>query len=71
MALAACYVNAFAYAENFDEILLPKNVTATIATIAMKATRIPYSASAAPSSFAMKLRIALRTLAIGRSGKKI
>ena len=47
-------LNLFAYSENFAETLLPKNVTAVIATIAMKATRIPYSARAAPSSSATK-----------------
>lgn len=42
--------NEFASCENFVETLLPKKVTALIATMAMKATRIPYSARAAPSS---------------------
>ena len=51
-------VNELASDENFAEILLPKNVTAVIATMAMKATRIPYSASAAPSSFLIKRRAA-------------
>ena len=44
--------------ENFAEILLPKNVTAVIATIAINATRMPYSASAAPSSSLKKRRAA-------------
>ena len=51
-------VNLLARSENFAEILPPKNVTAVIATIAMNATRIPYSASAAPSSSLVNLLIA-------------
>jgi hypothetical protein len=51
-------LNEFPIAENFAEILLPKNVTAVIATIAMNATRIPYSANAAPSSLVTKRRAA-------------
>lgn len=45
-------VKDVASCENFAEILLPKNVTEVMATIAMKATRIPYSARAAPCSSA-------------------
>ena len=48
----------FAIVENFAEILLPKKVTAVIATIAMNATRMPYSASAAPSSLLTNRRAA-------------
>jgi len=43
-------VNVFPSWENFAETLLPKNVTAVMATMAMNATRTPYSARAAPSS---------------------
>lgn len=54
------HVKLFPSAENLFEIFAPKNVTATMATIAMNAIRMPYSARAAPSSPLIK-RLILAT----------
>ena len=43
-------VKVLPISENLFLMRVPKNVTATIAAIAMKAMRMPYSARAAPSS---------------------